>query len=122
MAAGIPVKLLCDSVGAIITVELENGDQYVGTLDNVEDNMNMHLSNVENTTKHGKKSAMSNVFLRGSCILLMQLPDHLKTQPALQGVQKPPPIAIDNRGKVGGFGAGRMPEKKAPVKRSRDDK
>lgn len=38
--AGIPVILLHDATGGIISVELKNGCVYKGTLEDVQDNMN----------------------------------------------------------------------------------
>ena len=37
---GIPVILLHDAEGGIVTVELKNGDTYRGFLDEAQDNMN----------------------------------------------------------------------------------
>lgn len=41
--AGIPIILLHDSMGGIVTVELKNGSVYRGTLDDAQDNMNCLL-------------------------------------------------------------------------------
>lgn len=41
--AGIPIVLLHDSMGGIVTVELKNGSVYRGTLDDAQDNMNCLL-------------------------------------------------------------------------------
>jgi small nuclear ribonucleoprotein D3 len=38
--AGIPVILLHDATGGIVTVELKNGCVYKGTLEDTQDNMN----------------------------------------------------------------------------------
>jgi hypothetical protein len=40
---GIPIILLHDAEGAIVTVELKNGEMYRGYLDEAEDNMNCVL-------------------------------------------------------------------------------
>ena len=40
---GIPVILLHDAEGGIITVELKNGDSYRGFLEEAQDNMNCTL-------------------------------------------------------------------------------
>ncbi len=37
---GIPVILLHDSEGGIVTIEMKNGDTYRGLLDESQDNMN----------------------------------------------------------------------------------
>ncbi|RYH20950.1 hypothetical protein EON65_21935 [archaeon] len=41
--AGIPIVLLHDSIGGVITVEMKNGCLYRGTLDDCQDNMNMTI-------------------------------------------------------------------------------
>lgn len=40
---GIPIILLHDGEGAIVTIELQNGEMYRGYLDEAEDNMNCIL-------------------------------------------------------------------------------
>ena len=40
---GIPIILLHDAEGAIVTIELKNGSTYRGMLDEAEDNMNCTL-------------------------------------------------------------------------------
>ena len=40
---GIPVILMHDAEGGIVTVELKNGDTYRGFLDECQDNMNCTL-------------------------------------------------------------------------------
>lgn len=41
--AGIPIVLLHDATGGIITIELKNGSTYRGMLDDAQDNMNCLL-------------------------------------------------------------------------------
>jgi small nuclear ribonucleoprotein D3 len=119
MSSGIPVKLLFDSVGTIVSAELMNGDLYRGRLTNIEDNMNMQLDDTEITTRGGQKTTQKSVFLRGSSVVFLQLPDLLKTSPALLTALTELTAAADNRGNKGGFGAGRFEGK--PKKRSRDE-
>ena len=38
--AGIPIILLHDATGGVVTVELKNGCVYQGTLEDTQDNMN----------------------------------------------------------------------------------
>ncbi len=45
--AGIPIVLLHDSMGGIVTVELKNGSVYRGTLDDAQDNMNCLLKVID---------------------------------------------------------------------------
>lgn len=78
---GIPIKVLHDAEGHTVTVELKNGEVYRGKLDEAEDNMNVHLSNVTKTMKDGRVQVLSNCFLRGSHVRFMILPDILKNAP-----------------------------------------
>lgn len=41
--AGIPIVLLHDATGGIITIELKNGSKYRGMLEDAQDNMNCLL-------------------------------------------------------------------------------
>eukprot|EP00965_Chrysotila_dentata_P238547 6202577-Pleurochrysis_carterae.AAC.5 len=56
---GIPIKVLHDAEGHTVTVELKNGEVYRGKLDEAEDNMNVHLSNVTKTMKDGRVNVLS---------------------------------------------------------------
>jgi small nuclear ribonucleoprotein D3 len=40
---GIPIILLHDAEGGIITIELKDGSMYCGTLEDAQDNMNCLL-------------------------------------------------------------------------------
>jgi small nuclear ribonucleoprotein D3 len=40
---GIPIILLHDAEGGVVTIELKNGCTYRGTLDDAQDNMNCTL-------------------------------------------------------------------------------
>ncbi|AFZ81210.1 LSM domain-containing protein [Theileria equi strain WA] len=81
MSIGIPVKLLYEGIGHIVTAELQNSQLYRGTLTNVEDNMNCLLEGVTLTMKDGKTLALEQVYLRGSQIRFMVFPDMLRHAP-----------------------------------------
>jgi small nuclear ribonucleoprotein D3 len=51
IAAGVPIKLLLDAEGHLVTVELKNGEIYRGMLQEVEETMNCQL-------KEGKSSCL----------------------------------------------------------------
>ena len=70
-----------------ITVELKNGEIYRGLLLGAEDTMNVSLSDVLRTARNGKVSKLPNVYLRGSSIRFIALPDLLKSAPIFQKVQ-----------------------------------
>jgi small nuclear ribonucleoprotein (snRNP)-like protein len=48
---GIPVKLLHEAAGHIVTVELKTGELYRGSLIECEDNWNCQLENITFTSK-----------------------------------------------------------------------
>ena len=92
----IPIKLLNEAQGHTITLELSNGDTYRGKLVESEDNMNMQLRDVTLTPMESHKgiTRMDNVYIRGSQIRFITLPEVLKHAPLFkQQVLKPqPPI------------------------------
>ncbi|POM82126.1 LSM domain protein [Cryptosporidium meleagridis] len=81
MAIGIPLKLLYEGLGHIVTIELKSGDLYRGTLTHVEDNMNCMLEHVNATMRDGKPVSLEQCYLRGSQIRFCILPDMLKNAP-----------------------------------------
>uniref|UniRef100_A0A7S1C9Q8 Small nuclear ribonucleoprotein Sm D3 n=1 Tax=Bicosoecida sp. CB-2014 TaxID=1486930 RepID=A0A7S1C9Q8_9STRA len=85
--AGIPVKLLHEGEGNPVTVELRNGEIYRGQLDAAEDNMNVQLSGVTFRARDGRISKLEHVYLRGSQIRFVVLPDMLKEAPIFKKVQ-----------------------------------
>lgn len=48
---GIPVKLLHEAEGHVVTLELKSGENYRGELIEAEDNWNCQLKNVQATAK-----------------------------------------------------------------------
>src|SRR3546814_857404 len=80
MSIGIPVKLLHESEGHVVTVELKTGEVYRGKLDQAEDNMNMHMSNIILTRRDGSTQPLEHVFVRGSHVRFLILPDMLKVR------------------------------------------
>lgn len=84
---GIPIKLLYEAEGMKISVEMKNGEIYRGLLLGAEDTMNVSLSEVLRTARNGRISKLPNVYLRGSSIRFIALPDVLKSAPIFQRVQ-----------------------------------
>lgn len=109
----IPVKVLHDAVGTTISLELGNGEIYTGTLKEVEENMNVMLSDAKKVSRSGKETAMPSVFLRGANIVFFQLPDALQVSPTLLAAGEITTKSSDARGDGKGFGA-------ANRKRARD--
>eukprot|EP00920_Eleutheroschizon_duboscqi_P007934 GHVT01018382.1.p1 GENE.GHVT01018382.1~~GHVT01018382.1.p1 ORF type:complete len:144 (+),score=10.74 GHVT01018382.1:241-672(+) len=77
MSVGIPVKLLYEGIGHIITVESKSGQVHRGTLENAEDNMNCLLSGVTLTQRDGKVLSLEQVYIRGGSVRFMIFPDML---------------------------------------------
>lgn len=79
--------LLHEAEGHSVTVELKNGEIYRGLLDQAEDTMNCQLKEVTMTGSDGRLIKMENVYLRGSLVKFIVLPDLLKNAPAFKKVQ-----------------------------------
>ena len=78
---GIPVKLLHEGDGHGVTIELKNGEIYRGTLRDSEDSMNCRMVDVTMTARDGRVTKLQHVYLRGSNIRLVVLPEMLKNAP-----------------------------------------
>lgn len=66
---------------------MKSGEIYRGLLLSAEDTMNVSLSEVIRTARNGKISKLPNVYLRGSGVRFIALPDLLKNAPCFQKVQ-----------------------------------
>lgn len=80
----VPLTLLLESREHIVSVELSNGDTYRGKLEKSEDNMNLQMRDVVVTTREGAKSFMASVFVRGSHVRMILLPELLRQAPVLK--------------------------------------
>lgn len=65
---------------------MKNGEIYRGLLLNAEDTMNLTLSEVIRTARNGQVSRLPTVYLRGSGIRFVALPDLLRNAPAFKKV------------------------------------
>lgn len=83
---GVPLKLLFEAEGMKVTAEMKNGEIYRGLLLSAEDTMNMSLSEVLRTARNGQITKLPSVYLRGSSIRFIALPDLLKNAPVFQKV------------------------------------
>jgi small nuclear ribonucleoprotein D3 len=111
---GIPVKLLHEAAGHVVTVELKTGEVYRGSMVECEDNWNCQLENITFTAKvrfvsfglprlsiksllnnvqamdgfqDGKVSQLEHVFIRGSRVRFMIIPDMLKNAPMFKRLE-----------------------------------
>lgn len=65
---GVPIKLMHEAEGHVVTVELKSGELYRGELHDAEDNWNCQLRDVTATARDGKVSQLDHVFVRGRCV------------------------------------------------------
>jgi small nuclear ribonucleoprotein D3 len=96
---GVPVKLLHESLGHTITVELKTGQLYRGKLAEgaycsfpmyiatdlafcpAEDNLNISLKEITVTGRDGRVSQLDQVYIRGSMVRFFIVPDMLQNAP-----------------------------------------
>ncbi|KAK9367654.1 hypothetical protein V1509DRAFT_625853 [Lipomyces kononenkoae] len=78
---GIPIKLLNESQGHVVTLELTSGQTYRGKLIEVEDNMNCQLRDITVTARDGRVSHLDQVYIRGSHVRFFIVPDMLRNAP-----------------------------------------
>ncbi|KAH3762450.1 small nuclear ribonucleoprotein Sm D3 [Pelomyxa schiedti] len=102
MSVGVPVKVLHEAEGLIVTAELRTGEMYRGKLVDSEDNMNCHMQDVTYTARDGRVSHLDAIFIRGSKLRFLLLPDMLKNAPMFKRAD---PKTSSARGK--GLGLGR---------------
>ena len=65
---------------------MKQGEIYRGLLLTAEETMNMTLSDVIRTARNGQVSKLPSVYLRGSGIRFVALPELLRKAPAFQKV------------------------------------
>lgn len=81
MSIGVPIKVLHEAEGHIVTCETITGEVYRGKLIEAEDNMNCQMTQITVTYRDGRTANLENVYIRGSKIRFMILPDMLKNAP-----------------------------------------
>jgi len=85
-------------------MELKSGEVYRGSLIECEDNWNSQLESITYTAKDGKVSQLEHVFIRGSKVRYMIIPDMLKNAPMFKRLD----AKIKGKGSSGvGVGRGR---------------
>lgn len=111
-ATSVPLKILAEAVGSIVTIELDCGETFRGTLTSVDDLMNVTLENASHT-RRGEMRDIPSTHIRGASIVTFQLPELLKLSPAVAAAAIAQPMPSRGRGngfgqpgRGGGFGAG----------------
>ncbi|KAI9671404.1 MAG: small nuclear ribonucleoprotein Sm D3 [Alyxoria varia] len=78
---GIPIKLLNEAQGHVVTLEITSGQVYRGKLLEAEDNMNVQLKDITVTARDGRVSHLDQVYIRGSHVRFFIVPDMLRYEP-----------------------------------------
>ncbi|ATY61984.1 tRNA methyltransferase subunit [Cordyceps militaris] len=111
---GIPIKLLNEAQGHIITLEITSGQTYRGKLLEAEDNMNVQLKDITVTARDGRVSHLDQVYIRGSHVRFFIVPDMLRNAPMFRssnlrgrGVGMARGRATVSRARAGGRGGAR---------------
>ncbi|KAL8199114.1 UNVERIFIED_CONTAM: Small nuclear ribonucleoprotein Sm D3 [Gekko kuhli] len=107
MSIGVPIKVLHEAEGHIVTCETNTGEIYRGKLIEAEDNMNCQMSNITVTYRDGHVAQLEQVYIRGSKIRFLILPDMLKNAPMLKSMK--------NKNQGSGAGRGKAAILKAQV-------
>nr|QBH73200.1 small nuclear ribonucleoprotein sm d3 [Orthoderella ornata] len=110
MSIGVPIKVLHEAEGHIVTCETNTGEVYRGKLIEAEDNMNCQMVNITVTYRDGRVAQLENVYIRGSKIRFLILPDMLKNAPMFK--------RQGNKG-TGGAGRGKSAILRAQAARGR---
>ncbi|PWN33083.1 Sm-like ribonucleo protein [Meira miltonrushii] len=92
---GIPVRLLHESLGHVVTIEVKGGATYRGQLYEAEDNLNVSMKEITVTARDGQQSKLETVYIRGSMIRFIIVPDMLQQAPMFKRVG---PNAMKGRG------------------------
>lgn len=86
MSVGIPVKLIHEATGHVVTIELKTGCVYRGTLLEAEDSLNCQLRNVTATARDGNVTEIEQIYIRGSHVRLVIVPDMLRNAPMFKKI------------------------------------
>ncbi|CAN0155121.1 unnamed protein product [Laminaria digitata] len=114
----MPIILLHDAEGGIVTVELKNGEVCRGLLDEAEDSMNLVLKDCVKTDIRGKTSTLQQLYIRGNQIVFCIVPDMLRNAPMFARIKQwrkykghPPVLASE----------GAKGQRAAIIRKGRDD-
>ncbi|CAG9465653.1 unnamed protein product [Pedinophyceae sp. YPF-701] len=100
---GIPAKLLHEATGHVVTVEMKTGEVFRGDLFSCEDNWNCQIKNCTVSGRDGRVGHLEHVYIRGSKVRLIVVPDMLKNAPMFKRID---PKMKDKLGPMGLGGRG----------------
>ena len=69
------------------TIEIKSGEMFRGYLMEAEDTMNVRLDDVKMTGRDGKVTHLDQLYLRGSQIKFIIVPDMLKNSPMFKKIK-----------------------------------
>lgn len=75
MNVGVPCKLLKEFKNKKVTVEVNSGEIYRGILLDADQKLSVSLGDVKATFPNGNVVTMNGVYIRGTCIRIINLPD-----------------------------------------------
>lgn len=84
---GIPIVLLHDAEGSVVSVETKNGEIIRGLLFEAEDMMNLYIKNCVVWNIHGVKRNVDQLYLRGREIVFVVIPTMLGHAPMFQRIK-----------------------------------
>jgi len=87
MSIGVPIKILHESIGHIVTLETVLGEVFRGKLVDCEDNMNCIMGNITVTFRNGRTTQLEQAYIRGSKIRFLILPEMIKNTPMFKSVK-----------------------------------
>jgi small nuclear ribonucleoprotein D3 len=87
MSIGVPIKVLHEAEGHVVTLESTMGELFRGKLVEAEDNMNCLMANITVTYRDGRTAQLEQVYIRGSKIRFLILPDMLKNAPMFKNIK-----------------------------------
>jgi small nuclear ribonucleoprotein D3 len=83
---GIPIVLLHDAEGSVVSVETKNGEIIRGLLFEAEDMMNLYIKNAVVWSVDGVKRKVDQLYLRGKEIVFIVIPQMLRHAPMFQRI------------------------------------
>eukprot|EP00536_Pseudo-nitzschia_multiseries_P002891 jgi/Psemu1/318017/estExt_fgenesh1_pm.C_410009 len=84
---GIPIVVLHDAEGAVVEIETKAGELIRGLLFEAEDQMNLYIKNAIIRDVNGVKRKSPQVYVRGTEIVFIILPDMLKHAPMFNRIK-----------------------------------